>query len=148
MCFRFSQWKPGAYDAKLAQTPAELEKFLEILVDAGVDLFHCSTRRYWVPEFADSKLNLAGWTKKLTGKPCISVGSVGLDNETAKPSMGEKPSMTGIDRLLEMMSRDEFDLIAIGRMYLCDPEVAKKIHEGRIGDINKFDFSCLEKLVR
>lgn len=145
--FRFSQWKTGAYDTKLVQTPAELEKLLEILVDAGVDVFHCSTRRYWLPEFDDSSLNLAGWAKKLTGKPCISVGSVGLDNETIETFMGKKPGMTGIDRLLEMMSRDEFDLIAIGRMYLCDPEIAKKIHEGRLGDIIKFNSSCLQKLV-
>ncbi len=146
--FRYSQWKNGAFDAKLAHTPAELEKFLDILVDAGVDLFHCSTRRYWEPEFEGSKLNLAGWTKKLTGKPSISVGSIGLDNETFNTLMGEKTSMTGIDRLLEMMANDEFDLIAIGRMYLCDPKIAEKLHEGRLDDIIKFDVKCLEKLVR
>ena len=44
-----------------------------------MDIFHCSTRRFWEPEFAGSDLNLAGWTKKLTGKPVITVGSVGLN---------------------------------------------------------------------
>ena len=47
----------------------------------GVDAFHASTRRYWLPEFEGSDLNLAGWTKKLTGKPTITVGSVGLDGD-------------------------------------------------------------------
>lgn len=79
--FRFSQWKTGHYDAKLAYTPEELEAFLAPLTDAGVDIFDCSTRRFWEPEFEGSRLNLAGWTRKLTGKPTISVGSVGLKGD-------------------------------------------------------------------
>ncbi|MDH5433430.1 MAG: 12-oxophytodienoate reductase, partial [Gammaproteobacteria bacterium] len=43
---RFSQWKQQNYNAKLANTPEELEQFLKPLVDAGVDIFHCSTRRF------------------------------------------------------------------------------------------------------
>ncbi len=78
--FRYSQWKMGSYQAKLTTTPEELATFLAPLVEAGVDIFHCSTRRYWEPEFSGSKLNLAGWIKKITGKPTITVGSVGLDN--------------------------------------------------------------------
>ncbi len=46
----------------------ELEAFLAPLTDAGVDIFDCSTRRFWEPEFEGSRLNLAGWTRKLTGK--------------------------------------------------------------------------------
>lgn len=60
---RFSQWKADNYDAKLVESPGELSQFLTPLVDAGVDVFHSSTRRYWEPEFGDSNLNLAGWTK-------------------------------------------------------------------------------------
>ena len=41
--FRFSQWKQGDYDCKLAKTPGELERFLMPLATAGVDLFHAST---------------------------------------------------------------------------------------------------------
>ncbi len=82
--FRYSQWKQEAYDARLAETPEELEAILTPLAAAGVDAFHASTRRYWIPEFDDSELNLAGWTKKLTGKPAITVGSVGLDGDFIK----------------------------------------------------------------
>src|SRR5581483_9077592 len=78
---RYSQWKLQDYGARLATTAAELERFLAPLVAAGVDAFHCSTRRFWLPEFEGSPLNLAGWTKKITGKPVITVGSVGLDEE-------------------------------------------------------------------
>ena len=38
VALRFSQWKIGDYEAKLAAGPAELESFLRPLVDAGVDL--------------------------------------------------------------------------------------------------------------
>src|SRR5262249_44828081 len=61
---RISQWKIGNYDAKLAENPAELEALLAPIVEAGVSLFHCSTRRFWEPAFAGSDLTLAGWTKK------------------------------------------------------------------------------------
>jgi 2,4-dienoyl-CoA reductase-like NADH-dependent reductase (Old Yellow Enzyme family) len=79
--FRFSQWKQQDYTARLVQTPQALAAFLQPLSEAGVDIFHCSTRRFWEPEFDGSELNLAGWTRQLTGKPTITVGSVGLDGE-------------------------------------------------------------------
>lgn len=81
LILRYSQWKQQDYNARLANTPEELETFLGVLSDAGVDIFHASTRRFWVPEFEGSDLNLAGWTKKLTGKPAITVGSVGLNSD-------------------------------------------------------------------
>ncbi|MEY7981132.1 12-oxophytodienoate reductase, partial [Streptomyces pilosus] len=86
--FRYSQWKQDAYDARLAETPQELEAILAPRAAAGVDAFHASTRRYWLPEFEDSDLNLAGWTKKLTGRPAITVGSVGLDGEFLEAFQG------------------------------------------------------------
>ena len=45
---RYSQWKQQDYTARLATTPQLLEQFLQPLADAGVDIFHCSTRRYWI----------------------------------------------------------------------------------------------------
>ena len=35
-------------------------RLLAPLVDAGVDAFHCSSRRFWDAEFAGSNLNLGG----------------------------------------------------------------------------------------
>lgn len=68
--FRMSQWKMGNYEARLADTPEELQAVVAPLTDAGVTAFHCSTRRYWLPEFADSDLNLAGWVKSSpAGRP-------------------------------------------------------------------------------
>ncbi|MFF4557461.1 NADH:flavin oxidoreductase [Streptomyces sp. NPDC001422] len=144
--FRYSQWKQQAYDARLAETPEELEAILAPLAAAGVDAFHASTRRYWVPEFDGSDLNLAGWTKKITGKPAISVGSVGLDGEFLKAFQGEGSSVRGIDDLLDRLERDEFDLVAIGRALLQDPEWAAKVLAGRFDELKPYDAAALRTL--
>ena len=141
--FRFSQWKMNDFQAKLAKTPDELERFLQPLVNAGVDIFHCSTRRFWEAEFDGSDLNLAGWTKKLSGKPVISVGSVGLNGEFTSFTSTEA---TSLDGLIERLDEGEFDLIAVGRSLLQDPEWVKKVQEGQENDLLPFDKTALTKL--
>ena len=146
---RFSQWKQQDYDARLAQTPEELERFLAPLVAAGVDVFHCSTRRFWLPEFEGSDLNLAGWTKKITGKPTMSVGSVGLDDDfigSTGMAMGGSANVTGIDELVRRMANDEFDLIAVGRALLQDPQWLQKVRDGRLDEIKPFSREALGTL--
>ncbi|BAC71641.1 1,2-oxophytodienoate reductase [Streptomyces avermitilis] len=144
--FRYSQWKQQAYDARLAETPEELEAILAPLAAAGVDAFHASTRRYWQPEFDGSDLNLAGWTKKITGKPAISVGSVGLNGEFLKAFQGEGSTVRGIDDLLDRLESGEFDLVAIGRALLQDPEWAAKVLAGRFSELAAYDASSLKTL--
>ena len=147
--FRFSQWKQQDYTARLAPTPELLEQFLAPLADAGVDIFHCSQRRFWEPEFESSELNLAGWTRKITGKPCITVGSVGLDGEFLQFMVNtDKVAQTAnIDGLLERLEADEFDLVAVGRALLVDPQWADKVREGRFEDIVPFSREALKTLV-
>ena len=147
--FRFSQWKQQDYTARLAPTPELLEQFLTPLSDAGVDIFHCSQRRFWEPEFESSELNLAGWTRKITGKPCITVGSVGLDGEFLQFMVNtDKVAQTAnIDGLLERLDADEFDLVAVGRALLVDPQWADKVREGRFEDIAPFSRDALKTLV-
>ena len=146
--FRTSQWKAKNYDARLATTPQELEAVLAPLADAGVDAFHSSTRRYWVPEFEDSDLNLAGWTKKLTGKATISVGSVGLDKQFDPSSFqgGTRIGVAGIEKLLDRLERDEFDLIAVGRALIADPEWARKVLAGDTDALIPFAADQLQNL--
>ncbi|WP_329575371.1 NADH:flavin oxidoreductase [Kitasatospora sp. NBC_01250] len=144
--FRYSQWKQEAYDARLAETPQELEAILAPLAAAGVDAFHASTRRYWLPEFEGSELNLAGWTKKLTGRPAITVGSVGLDGDFLRGFSGEGAPVRGIDNLLERMERDEFDLVAVGRALLQDPQWAAKVLGGRFEEMRPYDAAALKTL--
>jgi 2,4-dienoyl-CoA reductase-like NADH-dependent reductase (Old Yellow Enzyme family) len=146
--FRFSQWKSTEYTAKLAETPEELDQLLAPLVEAGVDIFHCSTRRFWEPEFEGSDLNLAGWTKKLTGKPTITVGSVGLDVEfTRLFREGVGADAVNLDGLVERLEKGEFDLVAVGRALLNDPAWANKIREGRTNEIISFSPDSTKTLI-
>lgn len=126
----FSQWKAKAYGAQLAASPAELEAVLRPLVDAGVDVLHPSTRRHYQPAFADSPLSLAGWTKKVSGLPVISVGSVGLATEF-KPGRidGELITPAPVDRLLEQYQAGEFDIVAVGRALLPDPGWVNRLRD-------------------
>jgi 2,4-dienoyl-CoA reductase-like NADH-dependent reductase (Old Yellow Enzyme family) len=145
---RFSQWKLFDYSVKLARTPEELQRFLEPLVRAGVDVFHCSQRRFWEPEFEGSSLNLAGWTKKLTGKPTITVGSVTLDQEFMTSFMTpDTSSVTGIDELIDRMERGEFDLVAIGRSLIVNPSWPKQVKRGRLQELLPFQRNVLAELV-
>lgn len=147
--FRFSTWKQQDYGAELVSGPAELEQLLKLLSDAGVDVFHASTRRFWEPQFAGSPLNLAGWTQKLTGKPTISVGSVGLTEDFMSGTFLSKQAevaKSGLDELEQRMQAGEFDLIAIGRALLQDPDWVRKVREGREQEIQAFSNAALKTL--
>ncbi|MCY1345478.1 NADH oxidase [compost metagenome] len=148
--FRFSQWKQQDYSARLALTVDDLEAFLKPLSEAGVDIFHCSNRRFWEPEFEGSDLNLAGWTRKLTGKPTITVGSVGLSGSEFMQFFGKTDEVAqpaGIEGLLERLNKQEFDLVAVGRALLSDPEWAAKIRDGRQDEILPFSRAVLASLL-
>ena len=142
---RFSQFKQQDYTARLFETPNELGSFLERMVDAGVDIFHCSTRRFWEPEFPDSELTLAGWTKKLSGQPVITVGSVGLNIDAASSLAGKEggSDIQRLEALDAMIGRGEFDLVAVGRALLADPEWVLKIKEDRPSQIRTFSREAL-----
>lgn len=144
--FRYSQWKQQDYTARLAETPEELEAILTPLAAAGVDAFHASTRRYWLPEFDGADLNLAGWTKKLTGKQVITVGSVGLDGDFLRGFAGEGSPLRGIDDLLDRLESEEYDLVAVGRALLQDPEWAAKVLAGRTEELAPYDAAALKSL--
>jgi len=148
--FRFSQWKLLNYTAKIALSPEELSKILLPLSDAGVDVFHASTRRFWEPAFEGSDLNLAGWAKKITGKPSISVGSIGLNKQFAVEHFSgvEDPAAdtSNIDDLCARLNAKEFDLVAIGRALLSDAQWANKIKNGEFESINSFEGEHLTNL--
>ncbi len=150
LIFRFSQWKLQDYGARLASSPFELEEIVGPLADAGVSVFHASTRRFWEPEFEGASLNLAGWTRKLTGRPTISVGSVGLGGgdflEQLRGSSTEAPIGT-LDELVARMRSEEFDLIAVGRALISDPDWPAKIREGRWSELQPFYKEELQHLV-
>ncbi|MBD2843622.1 NADH:flavin oxidoreductase [Paenibacillus sp. IB182496] len=146
---RLSQWKGVDFEARLAETPEQWAEIVNPLVEAGVDVFHCSTRRYWQPEFADAdaELNLAGWTKKLTGKPVVTVGSVGLDGDVSRFFReGQGAANTGVDEIVKRLEREEFDLVAVGRALLADPAWARKLRDGRTTEWEPFAREALQTL--
>lgn len=143
--YRFSQWKLGDFDYKFCQTAQDLETFLVPLTDAGVDIFHASTRRFWEPEFEDSHLNLAGWVKKLTEYPVITVGSIGLSNDFISMRKGEKCERNSIDELVKRFDQGEFDLAAVGRALISDSEWVNKI-ESESDDTKLFQLKDLNEL--
>lgn len=134
--FRFSQFKMTDYTARLAHNPQELEALIRPLVDAGVDLFDCSLRRFWRAEFDGSSMNLAGWIKRVGGCATIAGGGIGL----AKTAMeyGQdgiyatvaESSLVHLDDVRERIARGEFDLIALGRSILGDAAWADKVRDG------------------
>jgi 2,4-dienoyl-CoA reductase-like NADH-dependent reductase (Old Yellow Enzyme family) len=144
---RLSQFKPAAYDNKLVKTPQEMEAWLNPLADAGIDIFHCSQRRFWEPEFEGSDLNFAGWAKKVSGKATITVGSVGLTGEFLAAFAGESSQPSSLDELLRRFDRGDFDLIAVGRPLLADPFWPQKIREGRTAELKGFTKEALGELV-
>ncbi len=146
LILRFSQWKQQDYTVRLADTPQKLEDFLRVFVDAGIDILHCSQRRFWETEFDGSDLNLAGWAKKLTGLPTISVGSVGLSGDFIGSFGGETSKTVPLEQLYERMERGEFDLIGIGRAILQDPNWAAKVKADRMDELETFTPAALESL--
>ena len=140
---RLSQWKQQDYTSKLALTPAEMEQWLMPLTEAGVDIFHLSQRRFWEPEFAGSDLNFAGWAKKITGRPTITVGSVGLSGDLMSAFKGEGSAPQALDELLRRFDRGDFDLVAVGRAILQDPQWVLKIKEQRQSELQSFTAASL-----
>jgi 2,4-dienoyl-CoA reductase-like NADH-dependent reductase (Old Yellow Enzyme family) len=141
---RFSQWKQQDYEAKLAASSEELLKVIKQPVDAGLDYLHSSMRRFWESEFEGSDENLAFWTKKLTGLPTISVGSVGLDSDFIDMSAPASPR--NIDKAISDISNKKYDMVAVGRALLADYEWVIKMREGRIKDIIPYTKEALYKL--
>jgi 2,4-dienoyl-CoA reductase-like NADH-dependent reductase (Old Yellow Enzyme family) len=121
------------------------------LKEAGVDIFHCSQRRFWQAEFpeidGEEGLNFAGWAKKLTGAVTISVGSVGLSGEFLAAFGGQSSSPVGLEGLVKRMEAEEFDLIAVGRAILSDPHWVTKIKTGDSEALQPFDPASMAELV-
>ena len=141
---RFSQWKQHDFSAKLASTPDDLKKILMPPVEAGLDFLHSSMRRFWESEFEGSEENLAYWTKKISNIPTIGVGSVGLDSDFIDMTAPATP--TSIDKALDDIKKQKYDLIAVGRALLSDYEWVVKMKEGRLNDVIPYTKDALLNL--
>ena len=141
---RFSQWKQHDFEAKLAHSTDDLKKVLLSPVESGLDYLHSSMRRFWESEFEGSEENLAYWTKKISNIPTIGVGSVGLDSDFIDMTAPSKPA--SIDKAIDDISKEKYDLLAVGRALLSDHEWVLKMKDGRLKDIIPYSKEALLKL--
>ncbi|MEZ5709776.1 MAG: 12-oxophytodienoate reductase [Blastomonas sp.] len=163
---RMSQWKQQDYRARIADTPGELAAIVEPLSAAGVDLFDCSTRRFWEPEFSGSDMSLSGWIRKLSGKPTMMIGSLGIAKEilekdamdalravaSGKGNAGASLAETiagpphGLDEALRRFERGDFDLLGIGRMLISNPDFVNRIRDGKYAGLLRYQTEHLLRL--
>ena len=151
LILRISQWNQQDYTRRLALTPSELEAWTRPLIDAGADMLHCSQRRFWEPEFpeidGENGLNFAGWVKKLTGIPTMSVGSVGLSDDFFGAFKDQKTeASTDLGQLESRMEAGEFDMIAVGRALIANPDWVSKVREGRLAELSGYRTEMLQEL--
>jgi 2,4-dienoyl-CoA reductase-like NADH-dependent reductase (Old Yellow Enzyme family) len=148
---RMSQWKMVDYNAAIADTPQELEELLAPVVEAGVALFDCSQRRFWEPAFEGSDLNLAGWVKKVTGVPTMTVGSIGLDCDLLA-SLGQgqtaKTNLASLDELVRRFDRGDFDLVGVGRAMIAEPDFPKIIRKGELQKLKPFSTKAMAEALQ
>lgn len=150
---RMSQWKSFDYAARLAETPTELGALLEPIAEAGVNAFHCSTRRFWEPGFEGNPMTLAGWFRKLTGIPTIAVGSVTLEQDfkdgktEATGGIAESaPRSRDVETVANYIANDEFDMIAVGRAMIANPDWANLVRAGEGARLRPFTRDLLAAL--
>jgi 2,4-dienoyl-CoA reductase-like NADH-dependent reductase (Old Yellow Enzyme family) len=148
LILRLSQWKMVDYAARLADTPQELEDLLAPVVEAGVDLIDCSQRHFWDAGFEDgSDLNFAGWVKKVTGVPTCTIGSVGLDSDFFT-NLGEGLEsgldLARLDDLMRRFDRGDFDLVAVGRAMIAEPDWPKLVRAGQFDRLKPFSPRALD----
>lgn len=163
---RLSQWKQQDYRARIAESADELAEIVEPLAAAGADLFDCSTRRFWEAEFAGSDLSLSGWIKRLTRKPTMMVGSLGIAKEVlekdamaalrAVAAGGKAAAPTDVatidgpphmlEEALRRFARGDFDLLGVGRMMIANPDFANRVRDGDYAALQVYRTEHLMKL--
>lgn len=147
---RLSQWKEVDYEARIAETPEELAVLTGILRDAGVDVLHASTRRFWEPQWAGDGRNFAGWAKAGANLPVITVGSVGLDTDVMDTFTQDREPGARVAEAIEDLERKlaagECDLVAVGRALIGDPDFVKKVEARDFEAIRTFQRADLGQL--
>jgi 2,4-dienoyl-CoA reductase-like NADH-dependent reductase (Old Yellow Enzyme family) len=142
--FRFSQFKEIDLKARITDDPDELRDFLAVIRKAGADCFHVSTRRFDRPEWPDrEQWGLARWVKSMTDAAVTAVGSVGLtvdtfsdlnDNQTPKLQVE-----ADLEKVVQCMRRGDFDLIAVGRTHIANPNFVEKVRQRDFKNLINFN---------
>lgn len=142
--YRFSQWKLQDYSARLAETPRELGVIAGALADAGVDIFDVSTRHFDTPAFDGSDMGLAGWVRKVSGRPTMTVGGIGFDKDLQSSFVEATNTIDNLGEVARRFALEEFDLVAVGRAVLMDADWIGKARRGE--EFKPFDMSAYGRL--
>jgi 2,4-dienoyl-CoA reductase-like NADH-dependent reductase (Old Yellow Enzyme family) len=132
---RISHWKSADLAARYVETPSDLDAWLAPFVDAGVDIISVSDLRYDTPLFANSPLSFAGWSKRVTGLPTMTCGGIGMSGDFMSTFAGERGVPQPLEDVARRIEKEEFDLVAVGRALLADPEWTSKVKEGRNSEL-------------
>lgn len=145
---RLSQWKQLDYLARVVDGPEALQDWLKPLVRAGVDLFHVSTRKFWEPGFAGNDETLAGWVRRLSGKPVIAVGSALLGTDFKAPTGKSHSALVpeGLHRITDGLREGRYDLMGFGRAALANPDLAQQLLRGEVASLRSYDRKYLDRL--
>jgi 2,4-dienoyl-CoA reductase-like NADH-dependent reductase (Old Yellow Enzyme family) len=148
---RLSQWKQADYTARLAADVQEWDELLTSITRSSVDLLHVSTRRYSDPAFPPAATPLAALTRRLSGLPVITVGSVGLSR--AKEEVGWEQDAELVSATAQTtadiearLERGEFDLVAVGRALLANPAWAEKVSADRLDELEPYTLAARAEL--
>ena len=142
---RFSQFKEVDYGARVFHTPGELAEFGALARDAGVSMLNVSSRRFGKAEWPeqDANLGIAGWAKRLTGLPVMTIGSIGLSTDIfADLFDGEDPGLriaADLGDLMQRFNADEFDMVGVGRMQIANADFVNKLRDGRFDALRLYN---------
>jgi 2,4-dienoyl-CoA reductase-like NADH-dependent reductase (Old Yellow Enzyme family) len=145
LSLRFSQFKEVDYGAHIVATPEELATFTGLARAAGVDMLNVSSRRFARPEWPDRDpgLGVAGWTRRLSGLPVMTTGSIGLSKDMfADLFENEDPALAIAADLAELVRRfeaREFDLVGVGRMHIANADFVAKLRDGRLDQLKLYN---------
>jgi len=134
MGYKVVQWE----EDPVYRTPDELKTFLDAMNAAGMDYYNGSTDKWWEPAYPGSHMNIGGWVKKLSQKPVIISGGFGLDNKLRDTVNGTAANSTAphsFDDMMKLFHNGEFDMFALGRTILTDPDYLKKLRDGRYDEM-------------
>ena len=73
-------------------------------------------------------------------------GSVGLTGEFIAAYGGESSRPASLDELIRRLDRGEFDLVAVGRALLQDPQWLLKVRDGRTEELMAFERTAFAAL--
>lgn len=148
---RLSNFKEADYDARLCESPDELAAMIARLRAAGVDMFHASARRFHAAPWSNDPRSFAAHIKAVTDAPVVTVGSVGLSTDLLDNLFaGAEPVSElklALDQLAQGHRRGDFDMVAIGRSLIADPDWVTKVERAAYDQVRTFRRAMLGEAI-